>query len=277
MEKKVVAIIQARMKSSRLPDKVMLDLAGKPMLVRVIERVQMAKRLDQVAVATTSGADEDPIAELCAAKGIACYRGSLQDVLDRYYQAAKLFAADLVVRITADCPMIDPGLIDGTIAALLGEPTGQTIWHPQGNPEKYPPFSVEGIPWDYASTRLPPPWKRTFPIGLDVEVCTFAALERAWSDAKAQYEREHVMPYLYDQPNRFRCLVADWQEDLGNLRWTVDTAADLEAMRVVYQRLESKPGFNWLDVLELFRQSPELSDINAGIHHKDFREVDNRK
>ena len=112
---------------------------------------------------------------------------------------------------------------------------GTAIWQPQGNPVDYPEPSLEGIPWDYASTRLPPPWKRTFPIGLDVEVCTFAALERAWKEAQARYEREHVLPYLYDEPNRFRCVVADWTEDLGAYRWTVDTQADLDVMRMVYQ------------------------------------------
>jgi spore coat polysaccharide biosynthesis protein SpsF len=265
------------MKSSRLPDKVMLDLGGRSMLVRVIDRVRMAKTIDRVMVATTSGADEDPIADLCAKQGIDCYRGSLQDVLDRYYQAARMGGADIVVRITADCPLIDPGLIDETVNALLGQTTGDAIWKPQGDEMQYPPASVEDIPWDYASTRLPPPWQRTFPIGLDVEVCTFRALERAWTEATAQYEREHVLPYLYDQPNRFRCLVADWREDLGHYRWTVDTAADLDLMREVYRRLEPLPQFNWLDVLDLFRRAPELEAINAGIHHKDFREVDTRK
>ncbi len=265
------------MKSSRLPDKVMLDLAGKPMLLRVIERVKKAGRIQKVMVATTSGEDENPIAELCAVNHIDCYRGSLQDVLDRYYQAASLAGADIVVRITADCPLIDPGLIDDTVAALLGETSGKANWQGQGNPEGYPPATVEGIPWDYASTRLPPPWKRTFPIGLDVEVCTYSALARAWHEAKAQFEREHVLPYLYEEPNRFRCIVADWPEDLGEYRWTVDTAADLDAMRMVCQKLASRPDFTWLDVLDLYRKTPELAEINAGIYHKDFREVDTRK
>jgi spore coat polysaccharide biosynthesis protein SpsF len=277
MSHKVVAIIQARMKSSRLPDKVMLDIAGKPMLQRVIERVSQASQVHEVMVATTSDPDEDPIAELCGHHGIRCYRGSLHDVLDRYYQAATEAEAGIVVRITADCPMIDPGLIDETIQALLGQTTGNAIWKPQGNPAVYPPATVEGIPWDYASTRLPPPWNRTFPIGLDVEAFTYAALARAWREAKQQYEREHVLPYIYEEPNRFRCLVADWPVDLGEYRWTVDTAIDLDAMREVYGMLPNPEKFSWQDVLDLYRTRPRLAFINAGIHHKDFREVDSRR
>lgn len=272
---KVAAIVQARMKSSRLPDKVMLDLAGKPMLARVIERVSLAHRVDQVIVATASGVEEDPIADLCAGLGVACFRGSLQDVLDRYFQAASQYQADVVVRITADCPVVDPGLIDETVAALLGQPTAGAIWKPQS--ETVPqPGSPDAIPWEYASTRLPPPWHRTFPIGLDVEAVPFTALERAWREATAPYEREHVLPFLYDQPGRFRCLVADWTEDLGSYRWTVDTAADLEVLRRVYTLLAEKPAFTWLDVLAVYRRHPELAQGNAGIRHKDFREVDPR-
>lgn len=277
MNEKVVAIIQARMKSSRLPDKVLLDLAGKPMLERVINRVRRASRVHEVMVATTSDPDEDPISELCAHHGIRCYRGSLHDVLDRYYQAATEAEAGIVVRITADCPLIDPGLIDETIEALLGYQTGEAIWKPQGNPAIYPAPTVEDIPWDYASTRLPPPWNRTFPIGLDVEVFTYTALARAWREAKLPFEREHVLPYLYEEPNRFRCLVADWTEDLGEYRWTVDTIVDLDAMREVYSLLPNPENFTWRDVVELYRKRPRLAFINAGVYHKDFRETDSRR
>lgn len=277
MPYRIHAIIQARMKSSRLPDKVMLDIDGQPMLVRVIDRVRSAKLVNQVVVATTSGADEDPIEKLCHQNGVDCYRGSLHDVLDRYYQAAKTSGAEIVVRITADCPLIDPGLIDETISALLGGANLSARWQAQGDPKAYPSATTDGIPWDYASTRLPPPWKRTFPIGLDVEVCTFNALEKAWQQAQEQHEREHVMPYLYDFPNRFRCIVADWHQDLGDYRWTVDTPQDLELMREVYVRLHGKPNFNWLTVLQLFQENPELNLINANTYHKDFREVDSRR
>ena len=177
MRYRTIAIIQARMKSSRLPDKVMLDIAGKPMLQRVIERTARAKLVDQVVVATTSGADEDPIAQLCEGLGVPCFRGSLQDVLDRYYRCASLYSPDIVVRITADCPVIDPGLIDETIGVMTGTSEGNGFWKPQGDPGYYSPPTNPLIPWDYAATRLPPPWKRTYPIGLDVEAFTFNALE----------------------------------------------------------------------------------------------------
>ncbi len=275
MKKEVVAIIQARMKSSRLPDKVMLDIQGKPMLTRVIERVQLSRQVDQVIVATTNGLDEDPIAELCRWMEVGCYRGSLQDVLDRYYQAAKPVKPDIVVRITADCPLIDPELIDETVEVMLGQSKGNAIWNPQADAEKFPAPEGE-IPWDYASTRLPPPWHRTFPIGLDVEACRFDALERAWKEAVAPFEREHVMPYFYDAPNRFRCIVADWPVDLGFHRWTVDTQQDLALIREIYTRLGGRP-FTWQDVLALFQKDPDLITINAGIYHKDYREVDPRR
>jgi spore coat polysaccharide biosynthesis protein SpsF len=273
---KVLAVIQARMRSSRLPAKVMLDIAGKPMLQRVIERTSRASLVGQVVVATTDSTDEDPIAVLCGQLGVDCYRGSLQDVLDRYYRCAQPYQPDVVVRITSDCPVIDPGLIDETIRALTGRLAHNELWQPQGEPGNYRPATQPGIPWDFAATRLPPPWHRTFPIGLDVEACTFAALETAWREAKAQHEREHVMPYLYQVPGQFRCIIGNCAEDLGSQRWTVDTAADLEMIRGVYTHLSTE-NFTWLDVLKVVRAYPELSAINADVHHKTYLDVDTRK
>lgn len=273
---RTIAIIQARMKSSRLPDKVMLDIAGKPMLQRVIERTQAAKQVDQVVVATTNGVEEDPIAELCAGLHVGFYRGSLQDVLDRYYHCALSYSPDVVVRITADCPVIDPGLMDETIQVLMGASQGNGLWQPQGDPQKYNPSTTAGIPWDYAATRLPPPWKRTYPIGLDVEVCTFNALEIAWRNAQEQHTREHVLPYLYEMESRFRCIVGAHQPDYGHYRWTVDTPEDLELIRTIYDRL-GREDFTWQDVLQLMQRNPELSTINADIPHKTYRDVDIRK
>lgn len=169
----IAAIIQARMSSSRLPGKVMQDLAGKPMLLRVVERARKASLVDSVWVATTSDPSDDPIQELCAAQRIPFLRGSMHDVLDRYYQTAREAGAQAIVRITADCPLLDPQLVDATIQAFL-----------------------DGR--DFAANRLPPPWTRSFPIGLDTEVCSFRALERAWKEAEQPYQREHVMPYLYE-------------------------------------------------------------------------------
>jgi spore coat polysaccharide biosynthesis protein SpsF len=276
MSIKTIAIIQARMKSSRLPDKVMLDIAGKPMLQRVIERTTRAGSVDQVVVATTTGIDEDPIAHLCQELNIPCYRGSLQDVLDRYYRCATMFAPDIIVRITADCPVMDPLLIDETVKVLTGESVGNGLWKPQGDPHQYPPPTNKAIPWDYAATRLPPPWKRSYPIGLDVEAFTFNALEQAWRAAEELYEREHVLPYLYEKENRFRCIVGSHEPDYGHYRWTVDTEPDLELIRQIYLRL-GREDFSWKDVLALVQSNPELARINEDIPHKTYLDVDTRR
>jgi spore coat polysaccharide biosynthesis protein SpsF (cytidylyltransferase family) len=162
---RTVAIIQARMGSTRLPGKVLMDLAGEPMLVRVVNRVRRAERLDEVVVATTASPSDDPIFEGCRQRGWAVERGSEKDVLDRYYRAARAHHADVVVRITADCPFVDAGLIDQVVGAFLG-----------GG-------------YDYVSNVLEP---RTYPRGLDVEVFRFSALEKAWQEDRDPSWREHV-------------------------------------------------------------------------------------
>lgn len=249
---KVVAIIQARMSSSRLPGKV-LKIAGEhPLLERMVERVRKARLVDETWVATTIDPTDDELAEFCAAHQIPFFRGNLMDVLDRYYQAALQCRAGIVVRLTGDCPFIDPGLIDQTILALLENHA------------------------DFSCNRLPPPMNRTYPIGLDVEVCTFAALERAWKEAKEKHEREHVLPYLYEQSGRFKVVQIDYSEDLGQLRWTVDTPPDLDFVRAVYDMLGNRNDFSWLEVFKLVREHPELAEINAGIHHKTMFDVDER-
>ena len=247
-----VAIIQARMSSSRLPGKVLLDLAGQPMLVRVIERVRRAKTVDEVAVATTTDPADDPIEKLCCERGYPIYRGSMFDVLDRFYGAARQMGADVIVRVTADCPVIDPDLIDHTVNAFHSSHA------------------------DFAANRLPPPWKRTWPIGLDTEVCSFAALERAWNEAQLPYEREHVMPYFYDVEGRFKVIVTEHDPDYGRQRWTVDTAEDLRLLSEIFTRFEGRDSFSWLDVLELIEREPDLASINAGVRHKVGTEVDAR-
>ncbi|MGB9521614.1 MAG: cytidylyltransferase domain-containing protein, partial [Anaerolineales bacterium] len=175
---KVIAIVQARMSSSRLPGKVLLDIGGKPMLARVIDRSRRAKWVDEVIVATTTEEEDTPIAVFCQQYDVPYYRGSQFDVLDRYYQTAKQFHADVIVRITADCPLIDPQLMDEVIEDLFFWKRDQSKPLSQGEKVLENPF------WDFAANRLPPPWKRTYPIGLDTEVVTFAALERAWREAQ---------------------------------------------------------------------------------------------
>ncbi len=251
-EPKVLAIIQARMSSSRLPGKVLRDLGGKPMLERVISRVSRARHINGLVVATTVDSTDDPIADFCAQHGTPVFRGSLYDVLDRYYQCALQNGADVIVRITADCPLIDPQEIDRVIAAFL-----------------------EGD-CDFAANRLPPPQKRTSPIGMDTEVCSFAALEQAWQNAAEKFEREHVMPYLYDTPGRFRVRVVETAPDMGNLRFTVDTEEDLQVARAIYAAFGNDDKFSLDEMLRLSAQNPQWQHSLAGIQHKSFLDVDER-
>jgi spore coat polysaccharide biosynthesis protein SpsF len=247
-----LAIIQARMASSRLPGKVLLDICGKPMLERVLDRVKLARSIDNILVATTTDPSDDVLAKWCREHQVDCFRGSMQDVLDRFYQAGVTYSPRYIVRVTADCPVIDPGLIDETVLAC------------------------QEIGVDFAATRLPPPFHRTYPIGLDVEVSTFSALERAWREAKLPAEREHVFPYLYDQPGRFNLKILNHEPDYGSLRWTVDTADDLELIRRIYEHFSPLEDFRWQAVLELMESKPELTLINAGTSHKSYLDVDER-
>lgn len=257
------AIIQARMGSSRLPGKVLLEIAGQPMLVRVVERSRRAARLDQVIVATTTDQADDPVAELCEKRGFDIFRGSMFDVLDRYYQAASSFKAGLIVRLTADCPLIDPDVIDRTIEAFSGNTRPEDVLlsgfgtiHRFQNSH----FKVRNpFPFDFAANRLPPPWGRTYPIGLDAEVCTFTGLETAWREASEPHQREHVMPFFYDHLERFRVLLVNHERDFGVLRWTVDTPIDLELVRQVYACFGGREDFTWLETLDLFERHPELN------------------
>lgn len=269
----VVAIIQGRMGSSRLPGKVLLDIAGKPMLQHVVERSRRARSLEAVIVATSTDPADDPIAEFCASAVVTCSRGSLHDVLDRYYQAALAQQAKVVVRITADCPMIDPDLIDETVRTVTAPGTAGRL--------------------DFAANRLPPPFHRTYPIGLDVEVCRFEALQRAWQEAAETFHREHVMPFIYEgvklskagprlmtgvSPRSFHVALLNHIPDLGALRWTVDTPEDLLFAREIFTRLagRGKTDFNWADVLEVLEHEPELARINSEVRHKTMTEVDER-
>ena len=249
---RTVAIVQGRMASSRLPDKILKDIGGQPMLTWVVERARRATKIDQVVVATTTEASDDRVEVFCRERGYLYYRGSMPDVLDRYYQAARMYQADVVVRFTADCPLLDPGLVDHVLAE----------------------FFKAGA--DFAANRLPPPFTRTYPIGLDTEVCTYAALERAWKEAVAQHDREHVMPYLYEVNGRFKVVRVESEKDYGWMRWTVDTPQDLELIRQVAARLADRPNFTWLDVVEVFEREPELALINSSVQHRTMFDVDER-
>ena len=252
MKERVIAIIQARMSSTRLPGKVLLDLGGRPVLERMIERVKRAKNVTETVVATTTDPSDDAIVELCQKLGTPVFRGSLPDVLDRYYQCALEYKADYVVRLTGDCPLIDPELIDEVIYGLFDPPE------------------------DFSCNRLPPPFGRTFPIGLDVEACTFQALENAWKNATEKHQREHVMPYLYETPGKFQVIQLQNDEDYGDMRWTLDTPQDLELLREVIKRLGGRNDFSWEEVLELFLKDPDLAKINSSVQHKTMFDVEKK-
>jgi spore coat polysaccharide biosynthesis protein SpsF (cytidylyltransferase family) len=233
-----IAILQARMGSTRLPGKVMADLAGKPLLARVIERAQAIPNIQRVVVATTTAERDKPLLALAERYGVLGFAGGEDDVLDRYYRAVRTFGADVIVRLTADCPLLDPGVSARVLAR----------------------FALGDV--DYACNTLPP----TFPDGLDTEVFSFAALERAWREAKLTSEREHVTPYIWKNPTQFRLANVTNDVDLSALRWTVDESQDLEFVRAVYSRLyrEGKSLFAMKDVLALLEREPKLREVNAG-------------
>lgn len=234
---KVVAIIQARMASTRLPGKVLANVCGKPMLYYVVSRVQQAHTLDLVVIATSDHSEDDVIERFCETIHVDCFRGSLDDVLDRYYRAAERFEADAIVRLTADCPLLDPMVIDKVVRTFL-----------------------DGR-FDYVANGMPP----TYPDGLDTEVFARGALVRAWREAKLPSEREHVTPFLYNNPTMFRLGRVRFARDLSKMRWTVDEPQDLDLIRRIFDYLHLNPDFGMNDVLALFREHPELNNINAGL------------
>lgn len=234
---KVVAIIQARMSSTRLPGKVLMDIAGKPMLWHVVHRVSQARLVDEVVIATSSKKSDDPIVAFARKNNIPCFRGSEEDVLDRFYQAAKAYQADVIVRITADCPLLDPAVVDKVVAAYL-----------QGD-------------YDYVSNTF----RYTYPDGLDVEVFSFDSLELAWREAKTAVEREHVTPYIRNS-SQLRLGSVEHERDLSsfNYRWTVDEERDLEFVREIYRRM-GRDLFSMEEVILLLEQDPQLSTTNSDI------------
>lgn len=241
---RTVAIIQARVGSTRLPGKVLHDLAGQPVLARVIDRTRRANRLDEVVVATTNDPSDEPIVELCQSRGVPCFRGSEEDVLDRYYRAAVHHSAQTIVRITSDCPLIEPIIIDRVVDEYI-QRSGEV---------------------DYASNIVP---RRTFPRGLDTEVMSFDTLAWAWKEDGDPARREHVTPYIYGNPERFRIHSVEHEEDLSVHRWVVDTPEDLEFLRLIYDHF-ARDDFTWTVVLTLLEQNPEWLEINRHVRQKDI-------
>jgi spore coat polysaccharide biosynthesis protein SpsF len=240
---RTVAVIQARCNSSRLPAKVLADVGGEPMLARVVARVRQAKAVDDVYVATSTAASDDPVAALARGRGWPCVRGPLDDVLERFRLAADASGASVVIRITADCPFIDPEVIDRVVTA----------------------FRVAAPPVDYASNVWP---SRTYARGLDTEVFTREALERAAATATLPGHREHVTQFIYQNENLFRTLNVTAADDTSHHRWTVDTEEDMRLARVLYEHLRSIE-FRTRDVLTLLEQHPEWTMINATVKQKE--------
>jgi len=207
----ITAIIQARMRSTRLPGKVLLPLGGKTILENAVERARQAKLIDEVVLATSTEAADDVIAELCDKKSIAYFRGSENDVLDRFYQAALAYKAENICRLTADCPLIDPAIIDKAAQEFLSG--------------KY----------DYVSTSHP---VATYPDGFDTWIFSFAALERSWREAKLPSEREHVTSYIWNHPEKFKISSVKNEVDLSEYRLTIDEPADYELLKLVVANVE---------------------------------------
>jgi spore coat polysaccharide biosynthesis protein SpsF len=237
-----VAIIQARMGSERLPGKVLVDIVGEPMLAHVVTRTDRARMVDRVVVATTDASADDPVEVLCRRRGWACFRGSEGDVLDRYYQAAVEHAAATVVRITGDCPLIDPGEIDRVVREYRS-----------------------GGPFDYTSNWLPP---RTFPRGLDTEAFRFDALGRAWREDDNPAWREHVTQYIRRHPERFRLRAVVDDMDRSAIRWTVDTAEDLELVQTMFEHF-GHDRFSWRDALAAYEAHPAWARLNRDVAQKE--------
>ena len=241
---RVVAIIQARMGSTRLPGKVLMDLAGKPALLRCVRRTRRATMIDTVAVATSIKAADDAISELCKQQDIPCFRGSEEDVLDRYYHAATEFGAGIIVRITGDCPLIEPIIVDQTIADFIAH-----------SPEV-----------DYACNFLP---ARTYPRGLDTEVVRFETLKRVWREDNNPARREHVTPYIRENPNLFRITSIGSSTDYSNQRWTLDTGEDLEFVRCIYNYF-GHDRFTWKEVLSTLSDHPQWLKINQHVQQREI-------
>jgi len=245
MATRVLAVIQARLHSTRLPGKALMQVAGRPMLSHVISRAEAVLGVDHVILATTGGAEDDALVDLAQRHGVSAVRGSVDDVLDRFHTALLEHPADAILRVTADCPLLDAEVSGRVLADYLDHRDAA----------------------DYVCNVQPP----TYPDGLDTEVFSAAALERAWREAGQRSDREHVTPYMRDERNGFRRRNVAHDEDLSAQRWTVDELPDLEFVRAVYDELAPDGAriFGMRDVLALLRRRPGLSALNAGIRRNE--------
>ncbi len=231
----IVVILQARMGSSRLPGKVMKEICGKPMLWHVVNRLLPSSLIDGLIVATSTNREDDIIETWCVDMGFNCFRGSESDVLDRYYHAALEYNVKTVVRVCADCPLIDPEIVDMVIEEYL-----------EGGHDHV------GI-------------EKSFPHGLDSEVFSFEALERAWREASLLSEREHVTPYIWKNDSLFNLGSIKHHEDFSHMRWTVDNERDFDFVKAVYEAMECPERvFTMHEVLTLLEEKPEIGELNSG-------------
>lgn len=241
---RVVALVQARMGSTRLPNKVMKEIVGKPMIQLLLDRLSKSKEIDEIIIASSTNSNNDKFDKFVSGLGYVCSRGSENDVLNRFYQAAKESCADVIVRITGDCPLVDPVLVDQVISEYFSNNI------------------------DYMSNISPP----TYPDGLDIEVFSFTTLEQAHNKAKSDFDREHVTPYIRNS-NTFTQSSMSHSQDLSSLRWTVDELVDLDVVKTVFEYFHPKVDFSWLDILELQKQQPEIFERNKRIKRNEGAEM----
>jgi spore coat polysaccharide biosynthesis protein SpsF len=236
---KIVTVIQARSGSTRLPGKVMMDILDRPLLIRMVERVQRATLAGTIVIATTTESSDDVIEELCKKESLLCYRGDREDLLDRHYQAGKLYGADAVVKIPSDCPLIDPAVIDKVLQYYLDNQ------------------------FDFVSNMHP----ASYPDGNDVEIMSMAAMEKAWQNATLKMEREHTTPYIWEHPELFTIGNVAWETGLDysmSHRLTIDYPEDFTFIKTVYEHLyPANPAFGLSDILHLTRENPEIYEINS--------------
>jgi spore coat polysaccharide biosynthesis protein SpsF len=233
-------VVQARMTSTRLPGKVLKHILGRPMLSFQIERLRQVQDVDTIVVATTTNRTDDPIVDFCAAEKVACTRGSEADVLSRYYEAAVRFQAQTIVRVTSDCPLLDPEVVNQVLSVFAATPAS----------------------YDYVSNMIQP----TFPLGMATEVMSFTTLSDVFERARAAAEREHVTPYIYWHPERYRIGSVTMSPNLSHHRWTVDTTEDFDLVsRIVQALYPAKRDFRMADVLSVLQAHPDWEDINRHV------------
>ncbi|MGG0662690.1 glycosyltransferase family protein [Viridibacillus arvi] len=237
----VTAIIQARMGSTRLPGKILKEVNGKPLLAYQLERIAHSECIDKIVIATTVDQKDDVIVKFCKNNDVEYYRGSENDVLSRYYEAAEQHGGDMIVRLTSDCPIIDPVILDQTIQSFIDND------------------------YDYVSNTI----ERTYPRGLDTEVFSREALEKAYKEATLSRDKEHVTAYMYSNPKNFKLGYIKNGQDYSEYRWTVDTIEDFELIELVLKNLYKENSMFYMnDIIELLKQNPEWVKINAHIEQK---------